>query len=603
MALQKKTKNDVLSDCVSQKKTADIALAGNPNTGKSTLFNALTGVGAAVSNCPGTSVDILEGKTNFEGKKLSIIDLPGVYSISDLSEDEKVTKDFLTLKKPKVIINVVDATLLERNLYLTLQLLSLNTPIVVALNFYNEAKKKGIIVDYEALSNELGVPVVKISALRGQGIEKLIKESVNHMGKANNQKKKNIDFKKESLSVESSEKRHKKCESIASKVITKKYEKKRVQERLEELTTHPIFGFGILFLVFGLIFFSLFVFGGYLASLINNLFTNFVSLPLKHAYSGINLPLLTHIFDFAIDGVNAGLQIALPYILVFYIIFALLEDSGYLSRIAYLLDRFMHHFKLHGKSIIPIILGFGCTVPAILATRMLPTKKERIITSVLVNLIPCSARTAVIIGAAGRFIGWKYALLIYLIVLTLVVCIGLILSKILPGESTGLILEMPTYRLPVLSNIIKKTWGRLKEFFVIAFPMIIIGSIVLGILDVLNLLPIIVKPFDFLISGWLFLPSVTAITLIYGVLRKELALEMLFLLSGGVALNEFLTPLQIFTFTIVVTLYFPCIATFAVLKREFGYKVSILIALGTSAIAIFLGGLIARIMIFFNILA
>jgi len=270
---------------------------------------------------------------------------------------------------------------------------------------------------------------------------------------------------------------------------------------------------------------------------------------------------------------------------------------------AYLLDRIMHKLHLHGKAIVPMMLGFGCSVPAILATRILPNKKERILTSILVSLVPCSARTAVIFGAVGKFIGFKYALLIYAIILALILITGYVLGRLLPGEAEGLILEMPDYRYPKIKNVIQKTWLRVKDFIYIALPILILGSVILGILKDFGLLATITKPFEPIISGWLMLPAAAGITLVYGVLRKELALELLFVLGGSAMLLDFMNPLQIFVFALVVALYIPCVGTFAVLKNEFGWKNSILISLFTIILAVVVGGLVGRLFMFFEILA
>ena len=283
------------------------------------------------------------------------------------------------------------------------------------------------------------------------------------------------------------------------------------------------------------------------------------------------------------------------YIFIFYLVLGALEDTGYLPRMAYLLDRLMHKIHLHGNAIIPMMLGFGCSVPAVLATRILPNKKDRILTSILICMIPCSARTAVIFGAVGKFIGAGYALLIFGIVLSLIFAVGYILGRFLPGESTGLIMEMPQYRLPQFKNVWKKTWMRVKGFIWIAFPLIIIGSAVLGLLKVYGALEIITKPFTPIISGWLMLPTIAGITLIYGILRKEMALELLFVLGGSSSLLNFMSPLQIFIFALVVALYFPCIGTLAVLSHEFGWRKSLLISLFTIILVIVAGGIIGRL--------
>jgi len=640
-----------------QKKSGQyIALVGNPNTGKSCLFNHLTGMGAIISNYPGTTVDILEGKTHIEGKLVNIVDLPGIYALSSASEDEKVTKDNITKQRPELIINVVDANLLERNLYLTLQLLELKMPMLVALNFYEELEDKGITVNSQKLQSLLGVPIVPIDAQRGAGINELLNTSIkilngkiklnfynvkydDHIEKAvkaiskiikedkipgraaalniiedrdikSEKKSKSVSLRKiirdcskeHDLSTEISRERHGQAALIAAKVTQKKIIKKSVKEYLDRFTTEPFTGTISMIIILAVIFSALFYLGGYLSGLLGTLFERGIIGPLTPFIESIPNNLIKTSMTWGLEGINAGIQIALPYIAVFYILLGLLEDTGYLPRMAYILDRLMHKIHLHGKAIVPMMLGFGCTVPAILSTRVLPNKRERILTAILLCLIPCSARTAVILGAVGKFIGVQYALLIYGIVLLLILLVGYILGRVLPGESTGLILEMPEYRLPYLRNILMKTWLRLKDFIYIAFPLVIAGSIILGILNLYGLLTILTKPFDPIIGKWLMLPTVAGITLVYGILRKELALEMLMVLGGSNVLLDFMSPLQIFIFTLVVTLYFPCVGTFAVLKHEFGWKNSLLIAFFTIILAVIIGGLIARLFLLVGVL-
>jgi ferrous iron transport protein B len=636
---------------------ADIALVGNPNTGKSCLFNQLTTTDAIVSNYPGTTVEILEGKTAIGNKVLHVADLPGIYNLGSSSDDERVATDYIIEKKPGVIVNVVDATLLERNLYLTLQLLELQVPMVIALNFYEELEDKGISIDYKNLSALLGVPVVPIDALRGAGIPVLVKtiDAVmqddskfdyyhvkydDHIEKAIDKiagiiEEDNIpkraaaislleeddvewgktghkerirgiidELSKEhalNLNTEIARERHGQAALIAQKVMIKGKPKKHFKDFLDRFTTEPLTGGISLVFVMGVIFLSLFTVGNYLSELIGKWFEMLIINPANPFIKAIPTTILQTILGWGLQGVNAGLQIALPYIFVFYLVLGALEDTGYLPRIAYLLDRLMHRMHLHGNAIIPMMLGFGCSVPAVLATRILPNKKDRILTSILICMIPCSARTAVIFGAVGKFIGAGYALLIYLIVLLLIFAVGYILGKFLPGESTGLIMEMPEYRLPRLENVLKKTWMRVKDFMWIAFPLIIIGSAVLGLLKVYGILGIITKPFSPIINGWLMLPTIAGITLIYGILRKEMALELLFVLGGSSSLLNFMSPLQIFIFALVVALYFPCIGTLTVLRHEFGWKKSLMISLFTIVLAVAIGGLVGRLFLIMGI--
>jgi len=586
-----------------------IAIVGNPNTGKSCLFNQLTTMDAIVSNYPGTTVEILKGKTEIGDKLTDVADLPGIYNLGSSSEDERVTAEYVFENKISVIVNVIDAALLERNLYLTLQLLQLQIPVVIALNFYNKLEDKGISVDHKNLSTLLGVPVILIDALKGEGVPLLvntIKSIVSGAAQFDNSQiiRSIVDDlgKNHTIKTQIAAHRHSQAAVLAEKVVIKGKRKKHFKEFLDKFTTEPLTGGISLILVMGAIFLALFNIGNFLSELMAKGFEMLIMNPLTPLLAMISFVSLHTIVFWGLQGVNAGLQIIVPYIFVFYLMLGVLEDTGYLPRMAYLLDKLMHKMHLHGNAVIPMMLGFGCSVPAVLATRILPNKKDRLLTSILICMIPCSARTAVILGAVGKFVGAGYAMIIYFIVLLLIFVLGQILGKLLPGDSVGLIMEMPQYRLPQFKNIMKKTWMRMKDFIWVAFPLIIAGSCVLGLLKVYGLLDIIVKPFSPVINGWLMLPSIAGITLIYGILRKEMALELLFVLGGSSNLLRFMTPLQIFIFALVVALYFPCIGTFAVLKNEFGWKKSLLISFFTIVLAVTAGGLIARLFTLANLL-
>jgi len=301
----------------------------------------------------------------------------------------------------------------------------------------------------------------------------------------------------------------------------------------------------------------------------------------------------------AVDGVGAVLEIALPYLLVFYVILALMEDSGYLNSVAFLTDRFMHRLGLHGRAVIPLISAAGCNVPAIMGTRVLSTRRERLIACVLIVLVPCSARIAVIMGGVARYAGWELALLLFFIVFAVIIAAGLFLNKIMPGESTGLVMEMFPFRRPSLVSILKKTWLRLKDFVYIAAPLIIAGSFILGLLYESGWILKLITPLQPIMEGWLGIPAVAGLALIFAFLRKELALALLLVLAAqaipGVtessSLLEFMTAGQIFTFALVTAIYIPCVAALAVLWRELGFRDSMLITLSTVLLAFILGGL------------
>lgn len=570
---------------------ADIALVGNPNVGKSLLFNEIVGGRAVVSNYPGTTVEILEGKSRFDGKTLVIADLPGTYSLKSDSEDEIVTRDYINSSKPKLIVNIIDATKLERNLFLTFQLMKTKIPLVIALNLNNEAKNKGNYVDPKKLSSLLGVTVVEINPTRGEGIKALMIECMSKMdGKTNLNHK--INVKKNDIQMNAL------ASLISSKVIIKSAKQRNqfISDKIDSVTTGPVSGIFFLLFFLALLFGSLFLAGGFLSNLIGKGFNNYIA-PfivglINHATDPIVRSILHYMF---VNGIGAALGIVIPFVFVYSAIIAILEDSGYLARMAYLLDKTMQRLGLHGKAIIPMMLGFGCSIPAIYATRILSNSRERFLTAILITLTPCSARTAVILGAVGLFLGWQYALLIFIMILVLIVVIGYILGRKLPGEMGGLIMEMPTYRIPKIKNIIFKTYFRMSDFIIIALPILMIGSGIVGALMAMELMEPMLRPFEPIIGYWLMLPVSAGITLVLGILRKELALEMLIVLGGSSNLLLFMSPIQIFTFGLVVAIYIPCLATIAVLKREFGWKKATAISIFTTLIAFILGGLVARI--------
>lgn len=305
----------------------------------------------------------------------------------------------------------------------------------------------------------------------------------------------------------------------------------------------------------------------------------------------INPQLKNFFWDGVIEGVVAAFGIVLPYIAPFYLLLSFLEDSGYLARIAFLTDAFMHKLGVHGKAFIPLIESFGCSVPAIMGTRVLERRRDRIIVSILATLVPCSARSVVVFGLIAAFLGPIYAVLIYALDFIFIFLVGLILNRYLKGGSAGLIMEMPRYRKPVLKVILKQTWVRLKEFFTFATPIIVISNAIMEGLIILNLLPyleIVVKPIAIILG----IPTLATLTLIFGVLRKELTLIMLATFYHTTNFLSVLTPKQIFIFGFVVMIYIPCVATIAMLKREFGTKVALLITVFEFVVSILLGGLL-----------
>jgi ferrous iron transport protein B len=643
-----------------------VALAGNPNVGKSSIFNRLTGMGVVTANYPGKTVEINVAPTYFEEYKIGIIDLPGTYAIGAVSEDQWVARRGILEGKPDVAIVVVDATNLSRNLYMVLQLKDLGIPMVMALNLHDVAEKTGLRIDRRKLSKILGMPVVPTIATSGEGLRELVQTTVKaaeEKGKVSPAVKYGRDIEEKiselSKAIETSNikapyrlypralsilllekdkefielisglphgsevlgvarrlmdeirtehgenspmrvarERHGVSGTIADQV-TSSIETGFKENRFWKYTTASLTGIPILISVLVLVFAVLFFVGGSLSSVLGNLWASYLSpvimFPVKAVFGN---SWMARVFKWGFDdGINATLQVGIPYVLIFYFLLAMLEDSGYLNSAAFLTDRLMHKAGLHGRAIIPLVAGAGCNVPAIIGTRVLNTRRERIIASTLIVLVPCSARTAVIMGAVSLYAGWRAAAVLFFIITMLIGAVGWGLNKIMPGTSTGLVMEMFPFRMPSLQNIFKKTWFRFREFIFVAAPIVIIGSMILGFLYETGLIWKLAKPMSPIVTGWLGLPAVAGLTLLFAVLRKELALQLLVALAtikygkAASSLLHFMTKDQIFVYALVNSIYIPCIATISVLGRELGWRAALTIMGFTISLAVFIGGI------------
>ena len=628
-------------------KKADItvALAGNPNVGKSTLFNRLTGLQADTANYPGKTVDLNLGVAKHNGQTIGLIDLPGTYSLDPTSEDQWVARRVIIEERPDLVLVVMDASNLQRNLYQTLQLIELEFPLVIALNLVDHAQKMGIRTDIQNLSKLLGVQVISMIATKGEGIDELLEyvtnkattlpakeqivldtplgEAINIMTEAikrsyrerafgvsaralairlleNDPEFTGLAASQDPTLVETAQKlgksieneyhepanlaiarqRHELAKQIAETAQVQTRAPPLLSQRFMHYAVSPYTGVPIAFGVLAGIFVFMLNVGGFLGDVTSLLWANFASPSIRFLVTtAVPNRLLSQVLLWGFDaGILGALSVGIPYVLTFYLVLSLLEDSGYLGCLAYLTDTVMHKIGLHGRAIIPIIMGFGCNVPAVMGTRVLTTRRERILASTLITLTPCSARTAVIIAAVGFFAGWQYAAAIFGIDLAVIGVVGVFLSKMLPGKTSELVMEMFTFRRPKASTILKRTWFRFKTFMLMALPMIVIGSLVLGAFYETGWLQILLAPVNSIMFTLLGLPAVASVCLVLGILRKELTLQLLIAMAamqyGPSASNLllFMTPLQLFVFGLVVTLYFPCIATMTVLGRELGWK-------------------------------
>jgi len=637
-------------------KKPDIALIGQPNAGKSTVFNVLSDIKTNVSNFSGTSVEIAHSYINVHGQTFHIVDLPGVYSLNLGDEAEKETFKYLVDQNIDLIINVVDASLLSRSLELTVELIEFGIPMVIALNMWDEAERKGLKIYPEKLEKLLNVPVVTTSALYGKGIKELVEkcnEVVNrkqiipnrmgytsHIEKCVRQIEKhfeNLEIKKNGsprfYAIKSLENPEVVPEDILTTISndletlrdqiqemhqkdsheTISYERHHLsmklmedtshfvdrktipfREKLDRYFLHPFFGHFPLLLFFFLFFIFIYFTG--------NLLGELVGIPLGKIpvlYDGLKSshPFLWFTIDGVYQGIEGAVGIVLPFFLPLIFLTSLFEDTGYLSRAAFLLDGFMHKIGLHGKSVAPFVLGFGCTVPALYGVRIIENRRERLLTAILLPFVPCTARTSVILALTAAFTGPLGALFVYGFTLFVVALTGKFISVFM-GKPMGLVMEIPDLKVPSLKVSTSKTWMRMKNFLKFALPFLVVGSIFMGWLEYAAVNNTINKILSPVVQTVLGLPDALGSTLIYGFFRKELVLVMANSAFG--VQNIAALPMskeQILVFIIFVTLYFPCFSTFVVMWKEFGKKIVLISSVLSIAVALMAAFLVKILLI------
>ncbi len=621
-----------------------LSLVGQPNVGKSSLFSRLTGVGVISSNYPGTTVQFEESAVRRGDRTLSIRDVPGTYSLSGESKDETIVVDMLASEENDMVVVVADASNLEPSLVLCLEVLELGIPTIVALNKFDVAKKR-FDIDTAALEKVLSVPVIPVSAKSGEGIEDLMEAITSGSARISDYRvrydrhiveylailqgyvpggpgargravkllegigrfyesipdsteivsRMRREFERdhgEPLSVHMARDRYGDAHVIVMGAVRAVERKLSFTERVSDITVNPSTGIPILIGVFGLIFMIMIFGGSFLDGLVSDFYDTYIGTALPEFGRDAGGQTGEIIMTGLDNSLRAVLGLVIPYILVFYIILGVLEDTGYLPRVVVLLDRATHRFGMHGNAFIPMVVGLGCNVPAIMATRSLLSKRERVIVCTLIAMaIPCSAQMAIIMGVTGVFAGAVYAFMILGVLFLLALLIAALLNKLLPHEPSNLSMELPEMTPPNLQNVLRKAWSRIKDFFVIAVPLLLIGSIIMEALLAYNLLDPIVEPFSFVTVTMLGLPAVTVIAFFVGVLRKEMAYGMLLILAAGMPITEFMTPSQFVVFGLVMAIYLPCVATMAAMWREIGWKETLAVSAASVALAVAVGTL------------
>ena len=556
------------------------ALLGNPNVGKTTLFNALTGSNQHVGNWGGVTVEKKEG---YIDNKIKIVDLPGIYAMDTYSNEEKVSKEFLQNGNVDVIINIVDASSLDRNLYLTTQLKQFNKPIILVLNMVDVAISKGFDIDYVLLAQKLGVKIIPIVASKGKGISEvkdfLLKEDY-------------IATSSISLKFKDERESYAFIEVLLKSCINKNKNNNKISETIDKIVlnkilAYPLF-FGSLFLIF------MFTFnwvGQPLADFLDSLLNDSL-IPLLSNLLANNSPWFSSLLIDGIVGGVGSVVVFLPVILALFLGISFLEDSGYMARAAFIMDKLMRKMGLSGKAFIPLIVGFGCSVPAIMSARTLESDKDRKLTALLVPLMSCNARLPVYALFASVFFAGRETIIVfslYLMGIGLAFGIGLLFKKTLfKKDEEPFIIELPEYKLPEPKSLLLHTWEKGKGFLKKAGTIIFSVSVIVWFLSNFNTTGMVDINASFLAAIGKFINPIfiplgfahwqNSIALLTGLMAKEVVVGTMGVIYGGNlthSLGGYFTPLSAYSFLVFVLLYTPCVSVIATMKKEYGNKMAI----------------------------
>ena len=639
-----------------------VILIGNPNVGKSVIFNYLTGKYVTVSNYPGTTVEVSTGTLSAHGKKFQVLDTPGVNSLIPMSEDEKVTRDIL-LKEPKsYLVQVIDTKNIRRGLLISLQLLEMGLPFIVLLNMWDEAKSRGIEIKTQTLSEILDAPILKTVATRKKGLEK-IKEnlqarlpssiSVNypdvierglskitsllpeasiskrslalmllsgdeslaewlHTNLSENDIQQIEKIRQEiqvhladSIGYLINQARLRRVDELLSKVMGLQGEApKSISSFLGNLSLHPIWGIPILMFilwatyefvgVFGaqtsVKFLEETLFGKWVLPPVATLFQRFVPIPFIQEFFIGPYGVITMALTYAI-------AIVLPIVGCFFLVFGLMEDSGYLPRLAVMTNQIFKKMGLNGKAVLPMVLGLGCDTMATMTTRILETEKDRTIVTLLLALaVPCSAQLGVILGMFASLPA-LYLFLWIFIVAGILILVGYLASRVIPGEGSDFILEIPPLRIPLISNVIVKTLARIEWYLKEAVPLFILGTLILFALHKTEILTLLERAATPLIVHFLGLPAKVTEAFLIGFLRRDYGAAGLFVLAKGGQLNSH----QILVSLVTITLFIPCIAQFFMMIKERGLRKALVISAVIIPVAFGVGGMVNFLLNIFGV--